>query len=237
VVASASAGNGAEQGGQSAMNWDWTYTWESVPQLLGAFLTTLEATVLTALLALMLGLVIALIERLGPRSAVARIVGMAAEFIRRTPSLIQLYFIFYVGPTLGLTLNALTAGVIALGVHYGTYTAESYRAGIDAVPREQWDAAAALSIPRRTTWIKVVLPQAIPPILAAQGSWVLIIFKATALLSTVTVVELVSKSQQIGSDNLAYLEPTVLVGIFFMVVSYPASVLLRGYERRIFKHR
>ncbi|OZV75363.1 ectoine/hydroxyectoine ABC transporter permease subunit EhuD [Micromonospora echinospora] len=219
------------------MSWDWTYAWDSMPQLLDAFVTTLLATVLSAVLALVLGLVIALVERRGPRSVLARLVGLGANFIRRTPSLIQLYFIFYVGPTLGLTLSALTAGVIALGVHFGTYTAESYRAGIDAVPRGQWDAATALSIPRRQIWIKVVLPQAIPPILAAQGNWVLIIFKSTALLSTITVVELVSAAQQIGSDHLAYLEPTVLVGIFFLAVSYPASVLLRIYERRISQHR
>jgi polar amino acid transport system permease protein len=218
------------------MTWDWEYAWEAVPQLLDAFTTTLLATALGSALALVLGLVLALVERLGPR-LVARAVGLGAEFIRRTPSLIQLYFIFYVGPTVGVTLSAMTAGVITLGLHFGTYTAESYRAGIDAVPRGQWDAAAALSMPLRQTWTKVVLPQAIPPILAAQGNWVLIIFKGTALLSTVTVVELVSKSQQIGSDHLDYLEPTVLVGIFFMVISYPASLLLRRYERRITRHR
>ncbi len=219
------------------MSWDWAYAWDSVPQLLRAFVTTLLATALASAFALMLGLAIALVERLGPRSIAARIVGMAAEFVRRTPALIQLYFIFYVGPTIGVTLPAMTAGVIALGVHFGTYTAESYRAGFDSVPRGQWDAAAALNIPRLQTWTKVILPQAIPPILAAQGNWILIIFKGTALLSTITVVELVGASQQIGSDHLAYLEPTVLVGVFFMAVSYPASVLLRRYERRISKHR
>jgi polar amino acid transport system permease protein len=217
------------------MSWDWAYAWDSVPPLLDAFVTTLLATALSSVLALVLGLALALVER--SRSVVARIVGMAAEFIRRTPCLIQLYFIFYVGPTLGLTIPALTAGVIALGVHFGTYTAESYRAGIDAVPRGQWDAAAALNISRRQKWIKVILPQAVPPILAAQGNWVLIIFKGTALLSTITVVELVGKSQQIGSDHLRYLEPIVLVGIFFLSISYPASILLRMYERRISKHR
>ena len=147
-------------------------------------MTTLLATVLASVLALVVGLAIALVERLGPRSVVAQIVGVvSAEFIHRRPPVIQVYFIFYVLPTVGLTIPALTAGVIALGVHFGTYMAESYRAGIDAVPRGQWDAAAAPTIPRRQTWTKVILPQAIPPILAAQGNWVLIIFKGTALLS------------------------------------------------------
>lgn len=219
------------------MTWDWAYAWESLPALLHASVTTLLATLLTTVLALTVGFVIAIVERLGPRFLIARIFGMGAEFIRRTPSLIQLYFIFYVGPTLGLTLSALTAGVVALGLHYGTYMAESYRAGIEAVLPGQWDAAAAQSIPWRQTWTKVVLPQAVPPILAAQGNWILVIFKATALLSTITVVELVSTSQQIGSDHLAYLEPTVLAGVIFLAVSYPASALLRSYERRISKHR
>ncbi|HYO60774.1 MAG TPA: ectoine/hydroxyectoine ABC transporter permease subunit EhuD [Actinomycetota bacterium] len=219
------------------MTWDWDYAWDSVPPLLDAFKVTLQATVLASVLALVLGFALALVQRVEARFFVARIVGAGAEFIRRTPGLIHLYFLFYVAPTLGLTLSALTAGVIALGVHFATYTAESYRAGIEAVPRGQWDAAAALSIPRRETWIKVILPQAMPPILAAQGTWVLIMFKGTALLSTITVVEVVSRSQQIGSDHLRYLEPTVLVGIFFLAVSYPASVLLRMYERRIATYR
>ena len=219
------------------MSWDWIYTWESLPPLLHAFSTTLLATVLTTALALVLGLGIVIVERLGSRFLIARTLSLGTEFIRRTPSLIQLYFVFYVGPMLGVTLSALTAGVVALGLHYGTYMAESYRAGIDAVAPGQWDAAAAQSIPRRQTWTKIVLPQAIPPILAAQGNWVLVIFKATSLLSTITVVELVSTSQQIGSDHLEYLEPTVLVGIFFLAVSYPASVLIRFYERRISEHR
>jgi polar amino acid transport system permease protein len=219
------------------MTWDWAYAWDSVPPLLDAFRVTLQATALASVVALVLGFVLALVERLESRSVAARIVGMGTEFIRRTPGLMQIYFLYYVDPTLGLTLSALTAGVLVLGVHFGTYTAESYRAGIDAVPRGQWDAAAALSIPRRETWIKVILPQAVPPILAAQGNWVLIMFKGTALLSTITVVEVVSKSQQIGSDHLRYLEPTVLVGIFFLAVSYPASVLVRIYERRISRHR
>jgi polar amino acid transport system permease protein len=217
------------------MTWDWGYAWECVPQLLEAFRMTLLATVLVTVVASTLGLVLAVVER--SDSVVARIVGMTAEFIRRTPGLIQIYFVFYVGPTVGLTLSPLAAGVVAMGVHFATYMSESYRAGIAAVPPGQWDAAAALSLPRLQTWAKVVMPQAIPPILAAQGNWVLIMFKATALLSVITVVEITSKAREIGSDNLRFLEPTLLVGVFFLAVSYPASVLLRMYERRISKRQ
>lgn len=216
------------------MTWDWAYAWECVPPLLDAFRMTLLATVLVTAVASTLGLVLALVER--STSFVARLVGMAAEFIRRTPGLIQIYFVFYVGPTVGLTLSPLTCGVIAMGVHFATYMSESYRAGIAAVARGQWDAAVALNFPPLQTWTKVIMPQAIPPILAAQGNWVLILFKGTAVLSVITVVEITSKAAQIGSDNLRFLEPTLLVGVIFLTVSYPASVLLRAYERRISKH-
>src|SRR5688500_11589882 len=124
------------------MRWNWAYAWDSVTPSLDALVTTLLATALSSELEMVVGLGLACVGR--SRSLIARTVGMGAEFIRRTPVLIQLYFVFYVGPTLGVTLSALTAGVITLGVHFGTYTSESYRAGIDAVPRGQWDAAAAL---------------------------------------------------------------------------------------------
>lgn len=212
--------------------WSWNYVWEFMPKLLGAFPITLEATALSSVLALLLGLVLALLKR-SDRLIVSAPITMASEFVRRTPVLVQLYFIFYVFPTLGLTLTALAAGVLTLGIHYGTYTAETYRAGIDAVPRGQWDATRALSMRRRRTWLNVIIPQALPGIAAAQGSWVILLFKQTALLSAITVQELLGVSQQIGSEHFAYLEPTVIVGILYFAASYPASVAVRLYERRV----
>ena len=92
---------------------------------------------------------------------VARPVGFVAEFIRGTPLLVQLYFLFYVLPDLGILLSPLVAGVIGLGLHYGTYTSEVYRAGIDNVPRGQWEAAKACNLTRTQTWRHIILPQAI----------------------------------------------------------------------------
>jgi polar amino acid transport system permease protein len=214
------------------MTWNWNYVGQFLPQLLRAIPVTLEATVLSALLALTFGLGLAMLKR-SERLIVSGPVTAAAEAVRRTPPLVQLYFVFYVFPTFGVTLSALAAGVITLGIHYGTYTAETYRAGIDAVDRGQWDAARALDMPRRRIWTKVILPQAFPKIAAAQGTWVILLFKQTALLSAITVQELLNVSQQIGSENFDYLEPTILVGVFYLVISYPASLAIRYYERRV----
>ncbi|HWE14064.1 MAG TPA: ectoine/hydroxyectoine ABC transporter permease subunit EhuD [Solirubrobacteraceae bacterium] len=214
------------------MTWNWTYVGQFLPQLLRAIPTTLEATVLSSLLALVFGLLLAMMKR-SDRLIISGPITAASEAVRRTPVLVQLYFVFYVFPTFGITLSAMAAGVITLGVHYGTYTAETYRAGIDAVPQGQWDAARALDMPRRRIWTKVILPQALPKIAAAQGSWVILLFKQTALLSAITVQEMLSVSQQIGSTHFDYLEPTILVGVFYLVISYPAGVAVRYYERRV----
>src|SRR5690606_19322780 len=94
---------------------------------------------------------------------VSRSFSFFVEFIRCTPLLVQLYFLFYILPDLGITLAPLTAGVIGLGLHYGSYTAEVYRAGIDNVSRGQWEAAKACNLNPMQTWTHVILPQAVPP--------------------------------------------------------------------------
>lgn len=214
------------------MTWSWKYVGEFLPELLKAIPVTLEATGIACVLALALGLVIALLKR-SDRLVVSGPVTLFSEFVRRTPLLVQLYFIFYVFPTFGLTLSGLVAGVLGLGINISTFTAETYRAGIDSVPQGQWEAARALDMPRWRIWRSIIIPQALPSIAAAQGTWVILLFKQSALLSTITVQELLATSAEIGSRNFNYLEPMFFVGVLYFVPSYVASVLVRLYERRI----
>jgi polar amino acid transport system permease protein len=104
------------------------------------------------------------------------------EFIRSTPLLIQIFFIYFVFPEFGVTLNALTAGIMALGLHYGTYCSEVYRAGIEGVPRGQWEAATALNLSPYDTFKDIIIPQAIPPVVPALGNYLVALFKETPLL-------------------------------------------------------
>ena len=127
------------------MEWDWAFVWQIMPTLLEGVKITILATLLGSVLAAVVGLGIALARR-SPNRILSRSVGFVAEFIRGTPLLVQLYFIFYVLPDIGILLPPLVAGVIGLGLHYGTYTAEVYRAGIDNVPRGQWEAAKACNL-------------------------------------------------------------------------------------------
>ncbi|MFC4943876.1 ectoine/hydroxyectoine ABC transporter permease subunit EhuD [Pseudonocardia sp. GCM10023141] len=213
------------------MAWDWGYAFSVLPDLLRALLVTIEITVLGSLLALALGLVIAMVRR-ARIPVLDQVVWAVVEFVRSTPLLVQVFFLFFVLPRFGIVLGAFVVGVIGLGVHYATYTSEAYRAGIEAVPVAQWEAAAALSLPRGRTWTGVILPQAIPRVLPALGNFVISMFKEVPLLLGIGVVEVVNKAKELSSDTFRPLEPYTIAGVLFLVLSYPASLLVRRLERR-----
>ena len=211
--------------------WDWGYAFEVLPQLLQALLVTLEITLLGSVVALLLGLLIAVLRQ-ARIPVLDQLLWAFVEFIRSTPLLVQVFFLYFALPRFGITLSALTVGVIGLGVHYATYTSEVYRAGIEAVPRGQWEAATALSLSRSRTWTGVILPQAIPRVVPALGNYVISMFKEVPLLLAISVVEVVSKAQEIGSTTFRFTEPYTIAGLLFLVLSYPASMLVRRLERR-----
>ena len=213
------------------MEWDWNFALSILPVLLQGFKITLLATFLGAIVAAVLGLVFAILRR-SPNRIVARVTEFIVEFIRGTPLLVQLYFIFYVLPDIGISLPALTAGVIGMGLHYATYTAEVYRGGIEAVPRGQWEAAKATNLTTRQTWLHVVLPQAVPPMIPAMANYLLAMFKETPLLSAITVVELMNQAKSVANSSYRYVEPMTLVGAMFLIVSVLSVIALRWLERR-----
>lgn len=209
--------------------WDWAYAWEILPILGEASLITLQATGLGFLLALLLGLVFAIGRMAGP-GWLRLSFGALVEFVRSTPLLIQIFFLYYVMPDFGLTLDAMPAGVLALGLHYGAYCAEVYRAGLENVPRGQWEAATALNLSPWTTFKDIILPQAIPPVVPALGNYLVALFKETPLLSVIAVLELMQTAKILGSESFQYTEPITLVGLFFLVFSLCSAALIRQLE-------
>ncbi|MER5210388.1 ectoine/hydroxyectoine ABC transporter permease subunit EhuD [Streptomyces sp. NPDC002838] len=214
------------------MNWNWSTVGDFMPAFWDGVVVTLQALVLGSLIAFGLGLVWALAQR-SPLQVVRWPVTAITEFIRNTPLLVQLFFIFYVLPEWGLTLSALATGVIGLGLHYSTYTAEVYRAGIDGVPVGQWEAATALSLPRARTWTAVILPQALRRVVPALGNYVIAMLKDSPMLMVIGVLEMLGEARQFGSQTFQMNEPIVVVGIAFILIAYPASLLLRALERRL----
>jgi polar amino acid transport system permease protein len=155
------------------------------------------------------------------------------EFVRSTPIPIQLFFVYYGFTTFGVTLTALTVGVLVLGVHYAAYMSEVYRAGIEAVPAGQWEACTALSLSPQRTWRAVILPQVVRRILPSTGNQVIALFKETPFLIVIGVAELVTTAYQIGSQDFRYIEPITIAGLIFLAASYPTSVLVRKLEVRL----
>ena len=211
---------------------DWAFALEILPTLGSALVITIQATVLGMLVAVTLGLVLAMLRR-SSLHIVSLPTAFVIEFIRSTPLLVQMYFLFYVLPLTGVQMSPLATGIVALGVHYATYCAEVYRAGIEAVPRGQWEAATALNMSRWRTAVGVVLPQAIPPVVPALGNYLVAMFKDTPLLSAITVVELLQQSKMIGSATFRYTEPLTLVGLLFLALSLMAAWGVRGLEARL----
>ncbi|CAB3904711.1 L-cystine transport system permease protein YecS [Achromobacter insuavis] len=211
---------------------DWSFALQILPTLGSALVITIQATVLGMLVAVTLGLALALLRR--SRLALLRLpTAFVIEFVRSTPLLVQMYFLFYVLPLTGVRMSPLATGIVALGLHYATYCAEVYRAGIEAVPRGQLEAARALNMSPWRTAVGVVLPQAIPPVVPALGNYLVAMFKDTPLLSAITVVELLQQSKMIGSTTFRYTEPLTLVGVLFLALSLIAAWGVRGLETRL----
>ncbi|MYZ37817.1 ectoine/hydroxyectoine ABC transporter permease subunit EhuD [Streptomyces sp. SID4917] len=212
--------------------WDWSAVADFMPRFWDGLLLTLQVLVLGSLLSFTLGLLWAIGFRAGTRF-VRWPVHAVTEFIRNTPLLVQLFFFFFVLPEWGVQFSGLTTGTIAIGLHYSTYTAQVYRAGIDAVPAGQWEAATALSLPVGRTWTAVILPQAIRRIVPALGNYVISMLKDTPLLAGISVLEMLQQSRLESASTFQYTEPLTVVGIAFILIAYPASLLMRALERRL----
>jgi polar amino acid transport system permease protein len=216
---------------EAPLIWSWSYTLEVLPLLAKATIVTIEATFIAFFIAAILGLVLAILRMSG--AVVGWLTAAFVELVRSTPLLIQIFFIFFVLPRFGITLDAFTAGIIALSLHYACYCSEVYRAGLEAVPRGQWEACIALNLSSWNTFKNIVLPQAIPPIVPALGNYLVALFKDTPLLSAIAVLEVVQTAKNLGTENFRYTEPMTLVGAIFLVLSLISSAGIRWLERRL----
>jgi polar amino acid transport system permease protein len=213
-------------------DWNWEFTWEILPRLLSATVNTLLASGIGYAIAMVLGLALALGQRGGWRP-LTFVIREFIEFVRSTPLVLQIFFIFYVGPQVGITLSPWVAGMIAIGLHYSAYLSEVYRAGIEAVPKGQWEACRALNMSTRDTYLRIVIPQALPPSIPGMGNYLVGIFKDTPMLSVIGVAELMQTANAIGSETYRFLEPYTLVGVIFLALSLPAAGLVRLLEIRV----
>lgn len=203
------------------------------PDLWAGVQLTIFLTITGMAVGLLIGLTVAL-ARLNPRRRYFAWPAQAyVELIRGTPLLLQLFYIFYVFPFFGLRLDRIAAGVLGLGINYGAYLGEVFRAGIEAVDRGQWEAADALGLPTSLTLRHVVLPQAFRIVVPPIGNYFISLFKDTALVSTISIAELLFTGQLLAAQTFKYLEIYTIIFVIYFIISYPASLGVRWLERHL----
>ncbi|MFL0579905.1 ectoine/hydroxyectoine ABC transporter permease subunit EhuD [Dietzia sp. 179-F 9C3 NHS] len=213
------------------MIWDTAFALRILPDLLRGLVTTVQITFAGMAIAAVLGLVVAVFRYLRI-PVLSRVLSFLVYFVRGTPLLVQAFFVFYVLPEYGITMSALLTGIIVIGINYSAYTAEVYRSGIEGIAVGQWEAATALNLPRGRTWTRIVLPQAVRRVVPMLGNYLIQMFKDSAILSAITVYELMSVARAIGQSEFRYIEPFTIAAILFLVVSVPCTLVLRRLEIR-----
>jgi polar amino acid transport system permease protein len=210
---------------------DFRFIMQFLPAMMEGLAVTVEATLGSYTIALVVGLGLAL-GRHSEIRAVRAACGLYVDFMRCTPLLVQLYFAFYVLPSFGIRFEALTTGILVLGLNIGAYVAEVYRAGIDAVPVGQWEAARSLGLTALPVWSRVILPQALPPMVPPLGNILIGLFKETPLLAAITVIDVFGAANNIAGQTYRYTEPYTAAAIILLAVSLVAAMLVRRMEHR-----
>lgn len=218
--------------------WDWDFAREIFPELVEGMVVTVLSTLAGIVTAVVGGLFLALGRRAETRW-VSYPFAWFIEFIRSTPLLIQLFFLFFALPRVEFIpefirlMSAETALIVGLGIHYSCYASEAYRAGIESVGRGQWEASTALNLKTSTKWARVILPQGIPRSLPTLGNYFVGMFKDAPIGSSIGVAGVLFVARRIGSATFRFVEPMTIAGLLFLAVSIPAAISVRALERRV----
>lgn len=205
---------------------------EYLPLLMQGLWLTVIVTLGSLVLSTLLGLVWAGMRVSGFRS-LAAISKAAVNFIRGIPIIVQLFYIYFVMPEVGITLSALQAAIIGLGIAYSAYQAENFRSGIEAIDHGQVEAAQSLGMPWFLMMRRVILPQAFKIVLPPYGNTMIMMLKDSSQASTITVAELALKGSLIASSTFRYTTVFTLVALLYLSMSVPLILLVGYLERRL----
>jgi putative glutamine transport system permease protein len=210
---------------------DWSVLGENAGLLAQGLLVTLEVSALGLLLALTLGVIVATL-RVAPSRAPRRIGSAYVEFLRNIPLLVQLFFLFFALPSIGIRLDAFVCGVLALGVYTSAFVAEAIRSGIAAVPKGQLEAGLSSGMTYPTAMRLIVLPQAIGKTIPPLGNTTLNLIKNSSLVSTVSVLDVLGTANLIGARSFQYVPMFVGAAICYLILTLPTAYAVNLLEKR-----
>ncbi len=215
----------------------------SIKEMIGFLPTLLHGawlTILVSLLSFALALVLGLLTGLGRISRLAPLRAITAvyvQFIRGTPLLLQLFFVYYVLPYGGIVLSPFISAVIGLTLNYAAYMAEVFRSGIQAIPKGQWEAGLASGMSRRVLMRRIILPQSIRIVIPPLGNFFVSIFKDSALVSVITMRDLMFSGELLASATYKHFEIFSMVAAIYFLISYPTAKFVEFVEAKLDIHR
>ena len=213
--------------------WDWDFALTSGPVIVaqGAIVT-----VLLSVMSIVFATILAILGALGRMSSNPFLYGISTFYVslmRGTPLLVQIFFIYFALPRLGIIIPAIPAGILALSLNYGAYMTEIFRAGIQAVPRGQREAAQALGMPENKVFRRIVMPQAVRIVTPAIGNEFIAMLKDSALVSTISVHETLYLAQRLGRSELEPLTALLIAAVVYWVLTIIFSLFQERLERKM----
>lgn len=210
----------------------WNVLAENAGPLLLGLVTTIEISALALIIALAVGIVVAVL-RVAPSRTMRRIGTAYVEFFRNIPLLVQIFFLFFALPSAGITLPAFWCGVLAIGIYTAAFVAEAIRSGISAVAHGQLEAALASGLRYTQAMRLVILPQAIRLTIPPLGNTVLNLIKNTSLVSAISILDILGTANEIGAHTFAYIELFVGAAILYLALTLPTAWVVNALERRL----
>lgn len=209
----------------------WHDAAEFFPILMNGVALTIIVTIGSLLLSTVLGLIWAMMRVSGIR-ALSMLSASLINVIRGIPIIVLLFYLYFVMPDLGVTLSALQAAILGLGIAYSAYQAENFRAGIEAIDKGQIEAAQSIGMGWWLTMRRVVLPQAVRIVLPPYGNVMIMMLKDSSQASTITVAELALQGKLIASSTFKNTSVFTLVALMYLTMSIPLILLVRHFEKR-----
>jgi His/Glu/Gln/Arg/opine family amino acid ABC transporter permease subunit len=203
-----------------------------LPPLLGGAYLTISVSLLSFALAAIIGLMMG-IARISRSLLLRAIATPYVQFIRGTPLLLQLFFLYYVLPYSGIVLSPFVSGVMGLTLNYSAYMAEVFRGGILAIPKGQWEAGLSVGMSRKLLMRRIILPQALRIVVPAIGNFFVSIFKDSALVSVITMRDLMFSGQILAAATFKHFEIFAMVAAIYFLISYPSAKLVEYIEARL----
>lgn len=214
------------------MEWKFEAVTDHLPFLLAGVKVTVAVSLLAMVLGLVLGLIVAL-TRMAPNRALQFLAGLYIDVFRTTPLLVQLVWVFFALPILtGIALSPFVASVVALSLHVSAYLAEIYRAGILSIASGQRHAGFALGMTPAQVLRRVILPQATTRMLPPIGSQFITLFKDSALVSLITLQDLMWQAQSLAAFTMRTIEVLTAVAILYMLLTIPQALYVNYLHKK-----